>query len=59
MWDLKRVRERSGPESFRSQARLPKNAGHATQLQHDRNLAKQEDTLILPTILSIKTSVSL
>ena len=40
-----KTRKRSGPESFRSLARLPRNAGHATKCQHDRNVAKKEGTL--------------
>ena len=38
-------RKKPGTPSFRDVAKLPKNAGHATQVQHQRSLSKSESTM--------------
>ena len=38
-------RTKRGRDSYRDLAKLPKNAGHKTQVQHSLNLAKEESTM--------------
>ena len=38
----RKKRQKSGPDSYRSLARLPRGAGHATNCQNDRNLVKSD-----------------